>query len=241
LPGRDTGGRGTRGKIYSFTGQARLRLLKKVMQIERKYEPIMLTLTYPGEWKQYDYKENLRVFKERFKRKYPQGSFLWKLEYQKRGAPHFHLLLFNVNYKSVMLWAKKAWYETVKSGDIRHFRAGTRVEIAKNRSKMISYMCKYVTKVETDKIKELIDAGIIGEHGLGRFWGKCGDIELILDKGLTMRLPVGIAYDLKRIFRRMAGTKKQIGSVFLNDPGKLCELIYLIANNRGIEYDISYV
>lgn len=50
---------------------------------------------------------------------------LWMLEFQERGAPHFHLLLNGPINKSRL--ALK-WYQIVGSGDEQHLQAGTRVE-----------------------------------------------------------------------------------------------------------------
>lgn len=61
--------------------------------------PAMVTLTYPGDWETVApngraVKAHLRAFFERFKRAW--GGYpvcVWKLEFQRRGAPHYHLFM----------------------------------------------------------------------------------------------------------------------------------------------------
>ena len=64
------------------------------------------------------------------------------LEFQERGAPHFHLLYNDVELdkKAVSL----AWYRIVDSGDEKHLKAGTSVEHLRNQHAAESYVSKYL-------------------------------------------------------------------------------------------------
>lgn len=59
----------------------------------------MLTLTYPGDWKTAaptgkECKRHFEVFLLRYKRAWGESlACVWKLEFQRRGAPHYHLFL----------------------------------------------------------------------------------------------------------------------------------------------------
>jgi len=58
---------------------------------------------------------------------------IWKREFQKRGAPHVHLLLplpMEIAGVSVHQWVSRAWYEIVASKDPRHLSAGTGIDWA---------------------------------------------------------------------------------------------------------------
>jgi hypothetical protein len=104
-------------------------------------------------------------------RKYPNVAGVWKLEPQKRGAPHFHLLVWgmlDVNYhlayfdgttglvpaeiarlvrvQEIREWVSQAWYEVVGSGDEKHLRAGTRVEDVRSLNGVSAYLKKYLGK-----------------------------------------------------------------------------------------------
>jgi len=59
--------------------------------------PAMVTLTYPGDWKSIapdgaSVKRHIRLWRKRFHREYGEPArYIWKLEFQRRGAPHIHL------------------------------------------------------------------------------------------------------------------------------------------------------
>lgn len=58
----------------------------------------MVTTTLPGDWKPIapdgrTFKKLVRKFEHRFRRAVGPWRLLWKLEFQRRGAPHFHALM----------------------------------------------------------------------------------------------------------------------------------------------------
>ena len=76
-------------------------------------------------------------------------GFLWKLEFQKRGAPHFHLLMYNPSIphvKELRQLIKNSWYRIVgtKSKSFRHH--GTDVQEVKNIKASGFYLAMYQTK-----------------------------------------------------------------------------------------------
>jgi len=154
--------------------------------------PLFLSLTYPGgspeHWVPYArrVKRDLEAFLKRFYRfekwKWTEGRgvfVIWRLEPQKRGAPHLHLLIFNVPYIPHDI-AARWWFEVVGSGDLDHLRAGVQVEACRTWEKAGYYMAKYMGKEGTAAIEESYRAGYTAEQvalveGLweepGRFWG----------------------------------------------------------------------
>lgn len=156
-----------RGEITDFSFASRKRLLRKVSRLNQNLldAPIFVTLTYPGVYSEEftEWKRHLDNFAKRCERKYPAGFFFWKLEFQKRGAPHYHLMVFRV--KNVdMDWLSQAWYEIVGSGDERHLRAGTRVERSHGWQAILGYTAKYMGKpLENQK------------ESIGRVWGLKGE------------------------------------------------------------------
>lgn len=62
-------------------------------------DPAMITLTYPGDWEVVApdgeaVKMHLRALFKRFARAWGRDWVgIWKMEFQRRGAPHFHLLM----------------------------------------------------------------------------------------------------------------------------------------------------
>ncbi len=59
--------------------------------------PAMVTLTYPGEWQSVAHdgasvKRHMVLWRKRFQREWGEpADYIWKLEFQRRGAPHIHL------------------------------------------------------------------------------------------------------------------------------------------------------
>lgn len=162
-------GGGKRGKVGGFSRAARRRLLELLASLNRdalEWLPLFLTLTYPGEFSLDPavWKRDLDVFLKRLRRAYPDAAVVWKLEPQKRGAPHYHLLVFGVEHIPRM-WLRQAWYEVVGSGDPAHLAAGTRVERVKTWRGVMAYAAKYLGKVEA-----ITD----WPEYVGRWWGVSG-------------------------------------------------------------------
>jgi len=151
-------GGGKRGMIGPFSRAARRRMMKVMNRIDRRQvlgPPLFVSLTVPGgapaHWVPFArrFKRDLEAFLKRFWRfaefGFPGAFVVWRLEPQKRGAPHLHLLIFNVPYLDhalVSTW----WWEIVGSGDPEHLKAGTRVEACRTWEKAGYYMAKYMAK-----------------------------------------------------------------------------------------------
>lgn len=165
---------GTRGHIAGFSSGSGVRMRRYLRECQSDYS-YMVTLTYP-----YEYpcdgittKNHLRRFLQELQRDYrrqrketsPPHSAFWFLEFQQRGAPHYHIF---TNAPVDKNWASKRWYEIVGSEDIRHLHAGTRCEkLHRGRAGTISYASKYAAKCE----QKLTPKGF---ENVGRFWGVYG-------------------------------------------------------------------
>jgi hypothetical protein len=60
-----------------------------------------------------------------------QPAFFWVREWQRRGAPHFHLagaFPATIHDTPIEQRLSLAWYQIVASDDERHLRAGTRID-----------------------------------------------------------------------------------------------------------------
>ncbi len=91
-------------------------------------------------------------------------------------------------------WMSRVWYDVVSSGDIRHFRAGTRVE----KLRSIRGAFKYAAKGYMGKD---IEAGELPVNP-GRFWGVIGRTDLPLGELFIKRIPAMQAFQLLRLMRR---------------------------------------
>lgn len=158
-----------RGEITRFSGSSGSRMGRYLRECTAKYQ-YMHTLTYPNE-----YPSDGKLVKYQLKRylqeisriavangRKSECSHFWFIEFQARGAPHFHILTtefidFNV--------CAQLWYDIVGSNDKKHLKAGIRVEkLLKGKKGMISYARKYAMKsAQKDVPKEY--------RNVGRFWG----------------------------------------------------------------------
>ena len=156
--------------------------------------PAMSTLTYPGEWQSVAptgkaVKAHLRAFRKRYKRAWGEDlACVWKLEFQRRGAPHIHLLHApphgedRVTGLPFRQWLSRVWTEIVDHQDpeerARHLLAGTGVDFseglrAKDPRRVAVYFLKHNTAGEDDKEYQHVVPEEWAEPGTGpgRFWG----------------------------------------------------------------------
>jgi hypothetical protein len=184
-----------RGKVCGLSAGSRRRLQRRLASINRDVAglPLFVTLTYPGEWSDDGrvWKRDLKAWWKRLRRRWPGASAVWRLEFQRRGAPHYHLLLFGVPSLPVK-WLARSWYEVVGSGDERHLLAGTQVQRVKSWRGVAAYASKYMAKV---------GGGPAVALDVGRVWGVLGGEHLpvlVVDVLTTF----GEFFKLRRVLRR---------------------------------------
>lgn len=146
---------GKRGKVTAFSNASRKRLLELFATIDAK-KYLFLTLTYGERFPDTRRaKAHLKAFIMRLQRRYETLSGVWRVEYQERGAPHFHLILMNVPFIDkkliVDLWEAVIGHEYQNnthndSGDRN--RTFTRIEAIRKHKKVMAYISKYVAKKE---------------------------------------------------------------------------------------------
>ena len=129
-----------------------------------------ICLTYPAEWPKdgRTVKRHLDSFGKRARR--VGAFFAWALEYQSRGAPHFHLLARfpeNWDVAAVREWVASSWFEVVGSGDEKHLHAGTSAEVVSNPECAGWYIAHYLGKEYQKTPPE-------GVTLPGRMWGMIG-------------------------------------------------------------------
>jgi hypothetical protein len=124
----------------------------------------MITLTYPAIYPMDGriIKKQLNTFLIWLKR---QGvtAYLWFLEFQRRGAPHYHVLIDGNEFIDASTIANE-WYGIVNSGDAKHLQAGTRIEAGRSKDGLHRYAVKYAQKLYQKHVPE-------GFENVGRFWG----------------------------------------------------------------------
>lgn len=167
---------GHRGHVVRFSAGSGIRMRRYLRECRTEYG-YMVTLTYPGEYPSTgtETKEHLRRFLQELQRADARRlnkkssdqihSAFWFLEFQGRGAPHYHIF---TNRPVDKAWCSRRWYNIVNSEDLRHLHAGTRCEkLARGRAGTISYASKYAAKQEQKTVPN-------GFENVGRFWGVYG-------------------------------------------------------------------
>ncbi|GAA5143605.1 hypothetical protein GCM10023213_31820 [Prosthecobacter algae] len=160
---------------------------------------LVVTLTYPNEFPAPDdhevYKGHLHKFRIYLRRKWSECSGVWKLEFQSRGAAHYHLMLFGlagVELEAVRTWVRETWYRIAHNGDKHLGVAGTQVDAIKHAGGAMSYLVKYLNKG---------DQTLPGNFS-GRYWGKHNQELLPTVEPETEELDEKTANQLRRIARK---------------------------------------
>lgn len=111
-------------------------------------------------------KKHLNQFLTELRQKYPNVKYLWILEFQTRGIPHFHLFLsLSYETKGLHKYLAETWHRIAEPKSREHLR------FHKHEKNFIawdmgsgSYLCKYLDKEHQKVVPE-------GFTGVGRFWG----------------------------------------------------------------------
>lgn len=119
-------GGGIRSEITQFSKESRLRLMKTLAKA-RKLPKWFVTLTYPQQFPAaYEAKMDCKRFLDNLfqwhKNNGKQMFCIWRLEFQNRGAPHFHLLIWSDWEKPLV--GSKAIKQARWKDAISHFKEG---------------------------------------------------------------------------------------------------------------------
>jgi hypothetical protein len=162
-----------RGVVSGFSSASRRRLFKRAAACDWQAlgSSWFVTLTYPAAFPDSaTAKRHLRAFRQAWSRKWGRPVGMWKLEFQRRGAPHFHLaLVADASVVDVRDWCAQTWFRIVGSGDDRHLLAGTSVEALAGSP--AAYFAGYVgDHAKSKEYQHVVPPG----DWPGRFWGAWG-------------------------------------------------------------------
>lgn len=238
-------GGGARGVVRGFSDGSRRRMIDKMMGVDWAAlavgdpravysRALFLTLTYPGVFPDgwVEVKADLDAFEMRLRRsRWPVEGVVWKLEKQKRGAFHFHLVVVfsrEVAAPAFREWARRAWFEVVGSGDSRHYEHGVDVKVVYGGARgIMGYLCKYLGKEWA------------ADKPTGRVWGVWG--ELPEGKVVKVEFRTWQAWvEFTRRVRRWGRGSRYVGIInsrfrgfrLFGDGYLLCSLV------RGLDVDV---
>jgi len=219
---------GNKKAIKEFSPRSRVRLLKLVSRLDISQEkyPVFITLTFAQKYPSpQQAKEYMRLFVRKLNRRSSREiSAIWRLEFQERGAPHFHLIVFGMDYIKkeyvAKLWANtigKKYWDTSKDEPAYPF---TRIEGVQQHRKLIYYVSKYVAKADPKPEGQGSACGfnsVLYMDAIGRFWG-------VIKRNI---LPMA---EIKRIV-------KEFGH-WLDELRKLCKEFYPWINDEASGFHV---
>jgi hypothetical protein len=172
----------TRGKIKGISRKSRKNLLRLLNKIEPNGNYYFVTLTY-GKNYSLDFKEwkkHLHRLFSSLKYHYPKLSSIWRLEFQKRGAPHYHLLLSvpdKPSQSKLRLLIRKIWLRAIQDNSYATHRHAVRVDVVRDLKKCGFYLSLYQSKDANDRqdIATGREWGIYGKPNLqfGAYGSEC--------------------------------------------------------------------
>lgn len=188
--------------------------------VESGRAPAMVTLTYPGNWETVapdgaSVKRHMTLWRKRFQREWGEPArYIWKLEFQRRGAPHIHLWMapphgLGRSGRTFWVWLSQTWADIVDHPDPvqreRHLAAGTAVDVlnglrARDPKRLAIYFTKHSSPNSGPKEYQHVVPALWRRpgRGPGRFWGVYG-----LERATaTVELTVDAYLMARRIIRR---------------------------------------
>lgn len=202
-------------EITGWSRRSRARMVRRLAELDWTplvgpgRVPAMITLTYPGDWETVApsgrvVKNHLRALQQRWRRAWGENLVgVWKLEFQRRGAPHIHVFTVPPHGRAGELrrvtrvrrrsavgdglqfreWLSAVWADIVAHPDPeqrrRHLAAGTGVDYAEGMRasdprRLAVYFTKHGTYRDKEYQHEVPELWRRPGHGPGRFWGYWG-------------------------------------------------------------------
>lgn len=248
-----------RGLITEWSRGSRLNMVEKMCSVDwapvvdpaaKGWRPAMITLTLPGDWLAVaptakHFKVLMRRFWARWDRKWGKPQCVWKLEFQRRGAPHLHIYTAVHPGKAFQQWLSQTWYDVVGSGDERHLRAGTGIDwrdgiMASDPKRLAVYFLKRAAGHNLGFDKEYqhrVPVEWLATGGAGRFWGVKGLAKAVVQVQLRAKDFISVRRLLRRWakangrpVRSLAGGIGAGGMVLVNDaPNLLVHVVRALA------------
>jgi hypothetical protein len=219
--------------------------------VECSRVPAMVTMTYPGDWETVapdgaSVKRHMVLWRKRFQREWGEPArYIWKLEFQRRGAPHIHLWMapphaVGRSGRTFQDWLSQEWADIVAHPDpeqrARHLLAGTAIDIlnglrACDPKRLAIYFTKHSSpnKLGDKEYQHIVpEAWRQPGHGPGRFWGVHGlqrataVVEIAQDAYLTAR----------RIIRRWSRSQAIYGDCTRRFPTAVVPRMACVAVRR---------
>jgi hypothetical protein len=232
---------GLRDSVREFSQASRRRLMEAICRVAWDWlDPArvyVMTLTYPSvfPWGVEAPKRHLRLLQKQLAYEFGGCEFVWKMEFQFRGAVHFHLLgSVAGDFREVRRKVLRAWYKIVRDWVLEEypvngellFEGGLRgkfvrfllwrgegdrkgvVEIVGDVKKTAVYYSAYITADGRKRLSK--EEQHVPPPGVdpGRYWGVLGKGSGLLPRPVEdLYLSLGAYMELRRLVRRLMRRK----------------------------------
>lgn len=227
-------GGGRRSVIKKWSAKSRARLVRRIAELDYSpmfgggRRPVMVTLTLPADFRAYTpdgkvFKAQIHKLVARWERRWAESVMgVWKLEFQRRGAPHLHI--FTVipfgrsprDRRQFKAWLSRAWAECVAHPDPKEFEkhvfAGVDIsyssaEKGNTARRAAIYFAKYGAFADKGYQNFVPE----GWENVGRFWGVWGLKPVRESASVPSREAVKISRALRRLGRRRVSYRRANG------------------------------
>lgn len=203
-----------RGDVRQFSESSRKRLLRIFSRIQISNYKAMhfVTLTYHEAWREADHnpQKDLNSFLQSLRDKYESIDYIWRLEFQKRGAPHYHLIIMFPNgtkapkYSEFLKYCVSSWHRIADPESDDHAAFGVQGAQLNDYRMAFAYCSKYSAKEESSNEFEY----------KGRRWGT--STTLALKPVLALELPYAQYMMIRQLVRSQIMAKGNIHWKFAN-------------------------
>lgn len=206
--GEQIGG-GKKSQIRGYSPNSRRGLMYTIAGVSRTAAlPCFVTLTYHNIDGNFpspkQSKRDLKIFLQRLVYAFPDVSGIWKLEPQKSGSPHYHLLVWGVDVEELKKFVPYAWQDIAGKDDQLHllFHLGVLhdsrhcVSLVHSFRGVWSYASKYLGKT--------FEVAGWDEKWTGRFWGFVQKDKIPFGVECNMEVTSSRAFHIMRYQRRFS-------------------------------------
>lgn len=204
------GARTPRGRVRGLSGKSRMRLIRILAQVSRMDEAVFVTLTYREFTEDFEcWKSDIHRWVCSLRHRYPDVCGVWRLEFQSRGAAHFHLLLWGCvapDIEELERDMSRRWCRATRDLSPAHSEHGCKVIAVSDYRACAFYVSVYQSKDCQDR-RDIVT---------GRPWGVWGRCRLGLEPSESLGFHRGdfVLYrralrGLYRAYQRRSGKPSQ--------------------------------
>lgn len=221
--GREKGS-SKRGVVFDFSKKSRKRLIELFNRMDlTDKRTVFVTLTFSNIPSISDATQAFKRFISRMCYKYQNFCCVWRKEFQKRGAVHYHLLCWNLPFIKQSL-LQEIWTECT-----REDRSIVDIRLVHSKKHALRYVSKYLGKVGDDGVSTSLETLPYSQNeekvSVGRLWGIVNREVLPMAELCCVRVDnLASLFYLKFTMRSISGgsiAKKTLACMLFSDEAEM--------------------